>query len=42
LSAIGGICSTTGTGVNIGLAGIPEGGQFTDAAVAIDWLDVAV
>lgn len=42
LPTIGGICSTTGTGVYIGLAGIPEGGQVTEPAVAIVRLVVAV
>jgi len=43
LLAIGGICSTTGTGVYIALAGIPDGGQVTGAAVAITRLcDVEV
>ncbi len=35
LLASGGICSTTGTGVYIALAGIPEGGQVTGAAVTV-------
>ncbi len=43
LSDIGGICSTTGTGVYIARAGIPEGGQLTGAAVAVtNFCDVEV